>query len=58
MNVQLLFLYLLSTIAAFATSLRMNQQTEPTLFDWVAFLSAAALMAQTLVLALNVKMWS
>lgn len=58
MNVQLLFLYLLSTIAAFATSLRMNQQTEPTLFDWIAFASLAALMAQTLVLVLNVKMWS
>ena len=58
MNVQFLFLYLLSTIAAFATSLRMNQQTEPTLFDWIAFASLAALMTQALVLLLKLKMWS
>lgn len=55
MNVQFLFLYVLSTIAAFGTSLRMK---EPTLFDWIAFASLAALMAQALVLLLKLKMWS
>jgi hypothetical protein len=57
MNLEFLFLYLLSSVAAWVTFRRIKEQAEPTLFDWIAFGSLVLLMAQTLTLALNVKMW-
>ena len=55
MNPEYQFLYFLSVLAASTTFTRVNAQSKTTLFDWIALGSLVLLMAQTLILALNVK---
>ena len=55
MNPQYVLLYFLSALAAFVTFVRIKEESEATLFDWIALGSLVLIMAQALTLALNVK---
>jgi hypothetical protein len=55
MNPQYVLLYFLSTITASVTFVRIKEESEATLFDWIALGSLVLIMAQALTLALNVK---
>jgi hypothetical protein len=55
MNPQYVSLYFLSALAASVTFVRIKEESEATLFDWIALGSLVLIMAQTLTLALNVK---
>lgn len=53
MNPQYVMLYFLSTLAASVTFVRIREESEATLFDWIALGSLVLIMAQALTLALN-----
>ena len=55
MNPQYVLLYFLSALAASVTFVRIKEESEATLFDWIARGSLILIMAQALTLALNVK---
>ncbi len=53
MNPEYLFLYFLSVVAASATFLRLKEQSDTTLFDWIALGSLVLLTAQVISLAVR-----
>ena len=55
MNPQYVLLYFLSALATSVTFVRVKEEYEATVFDWIAFASRVLIMAQALTLALNVK---
>lgn len=54
MNPQYVLLYFLSALATSVTFVRVKEESEATLFDWIALGSLVLIMAQALTLALNV----
>jgi hypothetical protein len=54
MNPQYVLLYFLSTLATSVTFVRVKEESDATLFDWIALGSLVLIMAQALTLALNV----
>ena len=54
MNPQYVLLYFLSALATSVTFVRIKEESEATLFDWIALGSLVPIMAQALTLALNV----
>ncbi len=55
MNPQYVLLYFLSALATSVTFVRVKEESEATLFDWITLGSLVLIMAQALTLALNVK---
>ena len=53
MNPQYVLLYFFSALAASVTFVRIKEESEATLFDWIALGSLVLLMAQVISLAVK-----